>query len=804
MDIATLGLRVESGQVVQAGQALDQLTSKAAAAEGATKRFERVQTDASRAGHAHRESLRQQAAAYQAAQAAVTQNTAAVTQATVTADRAHVSFGRFNNAIANLGLSAVGITGPMQKVVETIAILGVGSVVVTGALAGIAALVALHRKLTSDLREAQKAYDDWMTSVRGSHSGLALTGRLMDELGAKVARLNESGFLGSARRFTRGILSRSLLGQLFGIESQQELEGRLKGLTAQYDGLFDTLRGDAAKAFKEHHKAVSDAVAVTKTWLDTLDALSRSADKSVEALRRMNTERMKPFTARGLLGETSVTGPGFGGIDSGRIDRAAEAGFLAFEKSVAPAKEVAESWRDVSQSVANVVTLLANADDATLRMLGHVVDIVGQLESIDFKKLRATDIAGLVAGGVGLLSGIVGMFSEDRPETRRALEIQRENTAAIKRLTEAVGDFGKNITGAEFAAIWSRLSGANFGVGGLAGGLQVQNILSDLSGRGVSLSELTAVAKELDITFANVTPSLAELEQLFKAMANTELTKFARDFTGQLQALNAEFVIFGTKDPLMKLTRQLAVAGNILRPLGETMTGSPAIAGAAMGINFNTGAGRDAFRANIQELFRQLQSGTLTAEQLGGLTPQQFLDQLTSLIGLLDEIDAGLADTVKGLRAFTDSLKLDTSLTTLSPVEQMREARRQYEDVLARAMAGDQAAAGQLPASARAFLEASRAVNASGPQYAADFARVVAQTEAVARMFEGQMDVQQTIAAASTATQENTAQTVEELQAVVAVLSEGLTAAVDKLDALRVEQAENTRVLKQGLEGLAL
>jgi hypothetical protein len=225
-------------------------------------------------------------------------------------------------------------------------------------------------------------------------------------------------------------------------------------------------------------------------------------------------------------------------------------------------------------------------------------------------------------------------------------------------------------------------------------------------------------------------------------------------------------------------------------------------------------------RQNIQDLFRQMQAGTLTAEQLGGLTAQEFLDQLTSTIGLLDEVDAGLGTTVDGLqrtvemlRAFSDSLKLDANLSTLSPVQKLDEARQQYEKVLAAAQGGDAAAAGQLPEAARAFLEASRAVNASGAQYAADFARVLAQTEALIALLDpaGRTDPIDDVVdntgqmVRHTGDMVNsTQQTVDRLESLIAVQAEGMQKLIDQLDGLKVEMAENTRITRLGFEGATL
>lgn len=111
-----------------------------------------------------------------------------------------------------------------------------------------------------------------------------------------------------------------------------------------------------------------------------------------------------------------------------------------------------------------------------------------------------------------------------------------------------------------------------------------------------------------------------------------------------------------------------------------------------------------------------------------------------------DEIERtieGLGRTIDGLDRFRDSLSLNPQLSILSPIQQLREARRQYEEELGRARGGDQEAAGRLSSVAQAFLTASRRVNASGTPFVSDFTRVQDELGEVRAMFENQRSIQQ-------------------------------------------------------------
>jgi gas vesicle protein len=148
------------------------------------------------------------------------------------------------------------------------------------------------------------------------------------------------------------------------------------------------------------------------------------------------------------------------------------------------------------------------------------------------------------------------------------------------------------------------------------------------------------------------------------------------------------------------------------------------------------------------------------------------------------------AAVIQSLVDFSNSLKLDSSLSTLSPMQQMAEAQRQYEEILAKARLGDQSAAGQLPSVARAFLEASRGVYASGAGYASAYDRVQSDTSAITDIFESARDVQTDMLA--------------ELKTSVAVSQAGYKQIAQKLDLLATKIDEGTSVTKRGLEGAKL
>jgi pyrroline-5-carboxylate reductase len=121
--------------------------------------------------------------------------------------------------------------------------------------------------------------------------------------------------------------------------------------------------------------------------------------------------------------------------------------------------------------------------------------------------------------------------------------------------------------------------------------------------------------------------------------------------------------------------------------------------------------------------------------------------------------------------------------------------------VLAQAQGGDQAAAAQLPEVARQLLTASRAVNASGPAFAADFQAVLAQTEAVAKLFEGQKSQQDQLVAYTGEMAYNTAALVESSKDQVAVLKEGFTTLQQQQEDMQAAIEQLIKETRAGNEG---
>lgn len=135
----------------------------------------------------------------------------------------------------------------------------------------------------------------------------------------------------------------------------------------------------------------------------------------------------------------------------------------------------------------------------------------------------------------------------------------------------------------------------------------------------------------------------------------------------------------------------------------------------------------------------------LEAERIGTINAAYNAARSDLVSAYQSEIDAQqtlmdkMAGYVNALRSFRNSLTLG-ALSPLSPEARYAEAQRQFDDVQRRARLGDEQAIGELQNVSQAFLQASRDYNASGEQYATDFAAVqdaLQQTESLAQRQAG-------------------------------------------------------------------
>lgn len=830
MDIATLGLRIENGQVVAAKTELEKMGAageaagaKVAAANGARLRREISATEAQvknlaaayRAGAIGGDQLLRGSAELQqradALRRTLVQTERAAGDLGVAATRATPSLRGLREPLTSLAANAAGLDPRLTSLLSTLGMFSVGAGPVIAILAGLAAIAAAMKKLDEPTRKAKEAYDDYLKSLRQT-TPLDIVGARLD-----VARdayrkaiadyqrdLELSKGAGAAEAPSLDNIRKTREAMLALVKQQQDLLAAFD--RTRSESLFDAGLNNAPG---------------TRGTFDAGAAYYEALNRVLTDLRKTVEWYLHPADRNTIFAD--LTGTGVGAAQQAGLVNAANAAhtFQMFNTAGASpmrqaredSKDVAESWADSARSALQMVQALGGANDSMLLLLHNVISVGEQMESIAAtlkagQNLSASQVLGGVTAVVGLLSSVAGLLGGESEAERRAREIQEKNTEAIRKLTERIGDFDLGLSGNQFAGV-SRGIADLVGRDNLSRGGNpfrgIDNGLVDtiLRGQGSSLTDLQAVADALDITLdtSNTERFIDSLRRLDLAIKNTELTQFAETFSGQLSLLQGVFAVFDITDPIQQLQKYLDL---IRRP----DVGAPGIANQLGQFDLSTAQGRALAEAFIQEQFlrfgRTAAQGGFTPEELGGLSPEELRDLFLTFEGLLDQANEALAGAVDALRDFRDSLALDPALSTLSPVQKLVEARRQYDEVLALAQGGDATAAGRLPEVARALLEASRAVNASGPAYAADYARVMRDTEALEALFGELSGTNEDIARYSGEMANNTATTVARLEDLIAVQQVGMQSLIDQLDGLRTEMAENTRQVKLGFEGAGL
>ena len=151
----------------------------------------------------------------------------------------------------------------------------------------------------------------------------------------------------------------------------------------------------------------------------------------------------------------------------------------------------------------------------------------------------------------------------------------------------------------------------------------------------------------------------------------------------------------------------------------DSLARGQAMAAQTSAIQADAAASQAAYDTQITVAQNQL---SVAEEQLQA--QQQTVEETRRVVEALDE--------------FSNAVVL-SDYSPLSPIQQLAEAKRQFQAMAAAAMGGDAGAAAGLPEAARALLDKSRGVNASNVGYATDFAGVQATIAAVRERFAGQL-----------------------------------------------------------------
>jgi hypothetical protein len=230
-------------------------------------------------------------------------------------------------------------------------------------------------------------------------------------------------------------------------------------------------------------------------------------------------------------------------------------------------------------------------------------------------------------------------------------------------------------------------------------------------------------------------------------------------------------------------SRNIALGAIANTPLASGIAGLTGNTGTDIGILEQTLAGL----AGLPNIGAVAQMRNAVTALLGQFRALESATQ-ANIVALQKQAALRVADSLK---TFGSSLTL-SQFSPLSPTEQLREARSQYQALLQRALGGDQGAAEQFQSSAQQLLGLSRGVNASGGRFVADFNTVRSDTAALEALFRDRASLQQQQTDSARDTAENTATGNE-------IAGTGFTGTIDGLETINETLQEILRIQREAL-----
>jgi hypothetical protein len=293
-------------------------------------------------------------------------------------------------------------------------------------------------------------------------------------------------------------------------------------------------------------------------------------------------------------------------------------------------------------TAANAAFGLASAflgvDNNITKALGSIGQLAGGVDAIS----KSTSLVGALPGiaqTIGGVLGIMAVLSAESPAEQTRLQRLKDNTEALLRLTAGIGTLaGINATGADIVratAAMNAAAAAGLLNNSFRGMIDMSQLAAILGQVGLTVQQFVDIMKGLGITLDATSITVDELRASFLALQTAALISFGSSFAGQMEEFNAAIAIFPDLSDPIKQFQAFAKAINAIA------NGGGALGAALNHMDLTTAAGVAAAESVVQDLFTRLQAGTLTAADLGGMTPEQFLQALLETEKLIKAAGAG-------------------------------------------------------------------------------------------------------------------------------------------------------------------
>jgi len=342
------------------------------------------------------------------------------------------------------------------------------------------------------------------------------------------------------------------------------------------------------------------------------------------------------------------------------------------------------------------------------------------------------------------------------------LQFAKTGETASGVLERLAGDFSATT---QTAQLVGKTSIEAFGAAGIASAAAREHLI-DLAGSASNLTswassyaqnylsegeKLVPVRKAVDEAMSSLGLAWVTTREQFKQVVDSlDLTTDAgaRQFTSMMQLADAFAQVHAASDSLLKTEAQIADERKDLQNQLDQLT-------------LTSAELLEKQRSALDETNRALFDQVQTAQKVK--TAQDAAK--TSLGNLISQMQS-FATTASGLN---NSLLLG-DLSTLTPQQQLEEARRQFEKTRQAAYAGDANAQGNLQSIEQTFLQLSQKLNGGDANYSSDLATVMRTNDDLARWAGDSVDVAQASLNALT----DQSATLQDISATLTTIAQGV------------------------------
>jgi hypothetical protein len=340
---------------------------------------------------------------------------------------------------------------------------------------------------------------------------------------------------------------------------------------------------------------------------------------------------------------------------------------------------------------------------------------IAAYDSVDALMKRMTDL-GVVFDDLG------NVLTADQIKDR--IDAEKELQKAIAAAQEAAQQMAlRQLTGAEeFTAIELEIQRLEGTAAGLQTTLEKLGMTADEAADAIEKGLNEALEKLRKTYVDDLSRSLNELSGAGYINDVTDAMKFYERRLKETKALglDSSMAFAELTLALKKISNEAGLSGKDLEYLAKLF---PDLASIFKGINPTGGI------AEAQAAVDRAKADLRAAYDEEARAIEATIGRLKSFISSIEDFKA--------------SLKLDSQLSPLSPTDRLIEAQKRFQEVSTKALAGDEAAMGELEHVSRQYLTEARAYYASSEQYFAIFEQVEAILDQALASAKGQLSVEE-------------------------------------------------------------